>query len=81
MGKAHPEFVPPKPPVKQVVMVGGRDQPRKSPDRGVARPPALDKTQAELDRVLDKISAKGMNSLSPTERKFLDEVAKKKKEH
>jgi hypothetical protein len=31
--------------------------------------------------VLDKISAKGMNSLSPTERKFLDEVAKKKKEH
>jgi hypothetical protein len=32
----------------------------------------------ELDRVLDKISASGIQSLSPTERRFLDEVARKK---
>ena len=47
-------------------------------DRATVRPPALDPAQAELDRVLDKISATGMSSLSPAERKFLDEVAKKK---
>jgi len=49
-----------------------------SPRREAARPPAVDPTQAELDRVLDKISATGMGSLTPAERKFLDEVAKKK---
>ena len=79
MGRAPAEFV--RPPVQQAVMVGSHGQARKSPAQGTARPPALDKTQAELDRVLDKISATGMNSLSATERKFLDEVAKKKNEH
>jgi len=81
MGKTPGEFVPPKPQVHHAVAVGSRESDRLSarpPDR---RPQALDKTQAELDRVLDKISATGMNSLSTTERKFLDEVAKKKKEH
>jgi hypothetical protein len=35
---------------------------------------------AEVDRVLDKISAEGLGSLTPAERHFLDEVARKKKQ-
>lgn len=42
------------------------------------RAPEPDRTAAELDRLLDKISAEGMSSLTPTERRFLDEVARKK---
>ncbi len=38
-----------------------------------------DPVVAEMDRVLDKISAHGIASLTPAERKFLDEVAEKKK--
>lgn len=34
----------------------------------------------EIDRVLDKISAQGISSLTPDERLFLDEVARKKKQ-
>ena len=33
---------------------------------------------AEMDRVLDKISATGMDSLTPQERRFLDEVSRRK---
>lgn len=40
-----------------------------------------DPTTAELDRVLDKISAQGIASLTPSERKFLDEVSRKKKQN
>ncbi|HTR21234.1 MAG TPA: rhomboid family intramembrane serine protease [Gemmatimonadales bacterium] len=36
-----------------------------------------DRTQAEVDRVLDKISARGINSLTPAERKFLAEMSRK----
>jgi hypothetical protein len=32
----------------------------------------------EVDRVLDKISAKGIESLTSEERRFLDEVSKRK---
>ncbi len=38
-----------------------------------------DTTTVELDRLLDKISAQGIASLSPTERRFLDEVSRRKK--
>jgi len=41
------------------------------------RPPAPDRTHAEIDRVLDKISASGMASLTPAERKFLTEMSRK----
>jgi len=34
-------------------------------------------TLAEVDRVLDKISASGLDSLTPEERRFLDETSKK----
>ena len=36
-----------------------------------------DKLLSELDRVLEKISTEGMSSLTPQERKLLDEVSKK----
>jgi membrane associated rhomboid family serine protease len=39
-----------------------------------------DPVTAEMDRVLDKISEKGLSSLTPAERRFLDEVAKQKKQ-
>jgi hypothetical protein len=38
-----------------------------------------DPVAAEVDRVLDKISEKGIASLTPAERRFLDEVSKQKK--
>lgn len=81
MGRRRPEVAGPRPAIHQTVAAGSIEADRQTarpPDR---RPPALDKTQAELDRVLDKISATGMKSLTPSERKFLDEVAKKKQDH
>lgn len=39
-----------------------------------------DPVAAEVDRVLDKISEKGLSSLTAAERRFLDEVAKQKKQ-
>jgi membrane associated rhomboid family serine protease len=74
----------PKRTVEFKVAVGGREsEPRETRPRPATplRPHARDPAQAELDRVLDKISATGMSSLSPAERKFLDEVAKKKQDH
>jgi membrane associated rhomboid family serine protease len=45
--------------------------PRPSP------PPALDRTHQEIDRVLDKISASGIASLTPAERRFLTEQSRR----
>ena len=42
--------------------------------------PESDPVTAEVDRVLDKISQRGISSLTPAERRFLDEVARKKKQ-
>lgn len=50
------------------------DPERRSP--APRRRPA-DRTQAEIDRVLDKISAGGINSLTPAERKFLAEMSRR----
>ena len=69
--------------VERVVMVqsGSAEPDRRTPvtpmrpQRGVDTDPV----SAEVDRVLDKISEKGLSSLTPAERRFLDEVAKKKK--
>lgn len=83
MGKAPAQFVPPTSQVHHTVAVGSRESDRltaRPADRPPQRPPALDPAQAELDRVLDKISATGMKSLTPTERQFLDQVAKKKQD-
>ena len=42
-----------------------------------SRPADRDRTQHEIDRVLDKISASGLQSLTPAERKFLTEISKR----
>ena len=70
--------------VERVVMVqSGSSEPQQHtpvtpmhPRRGVDSDPVT----AEVDRVLDKISQRGIASLTPAERRFLDEVAKKKKQ-
>jgi hypothetical protein len=46
-------------------------------------PPARhepDPVAAEIDRVLDKINAQGMHSLTAEEKRFLKEVAERKKD-
>jgi len=47
------------------------------PPRRAERDPA----QAEIDRVLDKISARGIDSLTPAERRFLAEMSRKMRDH
>jgi membrane associated rhomboid family serine protease len=47
------------------------------PPRRVERDPS----QAEIDRVLDKISARGIDSLTPAERRFLAEMSRKMRDH
>jgi membrane associated rhomboid family serine protease len=69
--------------VERVVMVqSGSSEPEHrtpvTPLRQRRRPEA-DPVAAEVDRVLDKISQRGLSSLTPAERRFLDEVAKQKK--
>lgn len=55
------------------------DGPRAAaPSRPIPSRPGADPVTAELDRVLDKISANGIASLTPEERRFLDEVSKRK---
>jgi len=70
--------------VERVVMVqsGASEPDRRTPVTPMRprRRVESDPVAAEVDRVLDKISEKGISSLTPAERRFLDEVAKKKKE-
>ncbi len=47
---------------------GGGPKPRPGPDA---------RAHAEIDRVLDKISASGLDSLTPAERKFLTEMSRR----
>jgi hypothetical protein len=69
--------------VERVVMVqSGSAEPEHRTPVTPARPRRredADPVAAEVDRVLDKISEKGIASLTPAERRFLDEVAKQKK--
>jgi membrane associated rhomboid family serine protease len=69
--------------VERVVMVqsGSAEPDRRTPVTPMRprRRVDADPVAAEVDRVLDKISEKGISSLTPAERRFLDEVAKKKK--
>jgi membrane associated rhomboid family serine protease len=76
---------PPPRTLERVVMVqsGSAESERRTPLPPALRPrrrPDADPVAAEVDRVLDKISEKGMGSLTPAERRFLDEVAKQKKQ-
>jgi len=70
--------------VERVVMVqsGAHDPTRRRPTP-VPRPRPRtepDAATAELDRVLDKISAHGIASLTPSEKRFLDEVSRRKQD-
>ena len=77
---------PPEPArtVERVVMVqSGASEPERQTPITPMRPRRRiesDPVAAEVDRVLDKISEKGISSLTPAERRFLDEVAKQKKQ-
>lgn len=79
--RAVPSF-PPQP--ERVVMVQqtavSRDSDPRLPvqTRPIAARAGTDPVAAELDRVLDKISATGIESLTAEERRFLDEVSKRK---
>jgi len=50
--------------------------PASLPSRGAGADPVA----REMDRVLDKISAEGLASLTPDERRFLDDIAKQKRQ-
>jgi len=75
---------PPPRAVERVVMVqsGPAEPERRTPVTPVRqrRRAEADPVAAEVDRVLDKISEKGIGSLTPAERRFLDEVSKQKKQ-
>lgn len=75
---------PPPRAVERVVMVqsGPADPERRTPVTPVRprRRPEADPVAAEVDRVLDKISEKGIASLTAAERRFLDEVSRQKKQ-
>ncbi|NIM48917.1 MAG: rhomboid family intramembrane serine protease [Gemmatimonadales bacterium] len=47
----------------------------------VATPPQEPSIYDEVDRVLDKISATGLDSLTPDERRLLDDVSRQLREH
>jgi membrane associated rhomboid family serine protease len=70
--------------VERVVLVqSGSSEPDRRTPVTPLRPRSRnesDPVKAEVDRVLDKISERGISSLTPAERRFLDEVAKKKKQ-
>lgn len=76
--------VAPPRPVERVVMVQSGVPDASHPIPAAPVPPrrraGTDSVAAEVDRVLDKISAQGLGSLTPAERRFLDEVAKQKKQ-
>ena len=69
--------------VERVVMVqsGSSEPDRRTPVTPMRprRRADADPVAAEVDRVLDKISEKGISSLTAAERRFLDEVAKQKR--
>ncbi|HXE56500.1 MAG TPA: rhomboid family intramembrane serine protease [Gemmatimonadales bacterium] len=74
---------PRRPPIERMVMVQSNSRESEpqtvTPVRSVQRADG-DWEQAEIDRVLDKISASGLASLTAEERRFLDEVSHRKKQ-
>ncbi|MGD8276642.1 MAG: rhomboid family intramembrane serine protease [Gemmatimonadota bacterium] len=67
---------------KKLSVVPGRSEPARpeSPEAAApSQPSSAEEAQllGELDRVLDKISASGMASLTPAERKLLDDVSRR----
>lgn len=64
--------------VQQTAATRDSDPHAPAPSRPLSTRPGSDPVAAEVDRVLDKISAKGIESLTQEERRFLDEVSKRK---
>jgi membrane associated rhomboid family serine protease len=83
-----PESGTPRRQVQRPVMVqpgaAEAERPRRvAPAPAPARPARsveTDPVALEMDRVLDKISAQGLASLTPDERRFLDDIAKQKRQ-
>jgi len=83
-GLAGPARLPRPRIVERAVMVQSGSREAERADTPVPRPrrradPERDEITVETDRLLDKISGQGIASLTPAERKFLDEVSKKKR--
>jgi membrane associated rhomboid family serine protease len=81
--------LPTRPPLDHVVLVShgitddtghGPSRPAAAARRSRTTGPADDAAEAELDRLLDKISAQGIGSLSPAERRRLDEMSRRRKD-
>lgn len=77
----------PRRPAQRPVMVQPGAAHMERPEAVAAAAPArpvpqveVDPVSREMDRVLDKISAQGMASLTADERRFLDEVARRKRD-
>jgi membrane associated rhomboid family serine protease len=64
--------------VQQTAATRESDPHAPAPSRPLAPRPGSDPVATEVDRVLDKISANGIESLTQEERRFLDEVSKRK---
>ncbi len=84
-----PENAAPRRPAPRPVMVqpGAAEAERSRRVPAAASPASLpsrsgeaDPVAREMDRVLDKISAEGLASLTPDERRFLDDIAKQKRQ-
>jgi rhomboid family protein len=75
---------PPPRAVERVVMVpSGSAEPEQHTPPAPIRPHGraeADPIATEVDRVLDKIGQQGLASLTPAERRFLDEVSRQKKQ-
>lgn len=88
-GPQLPEFLPSRPRVpvgagkqREVSVSSGGAAPKRQPEPQPSAPPAPDPAlleKQELDRVLDKISATGLASLTVEEKAFLDGVSKRRK--
>jgi membrane associated rhomboid family serine protease len=88
-GPQLPEFLPSRPRVpvgagkqREVSRSDGATAPTRKSEPMPSAPPAPDPAlleKQELDRVLDKISATGIASLTVEEKAFLDEVAQRKR--
>jgi hypothetical protein len=70
---------------RMTVVPGAREKTPARPATRPTEPRATDANEArlldELDRVLEKISTDGMSSLTPAERRLLDDVSRRKRQN
>jgi membrane associated rhomboid family serine protease len=73
-GGTAPQF---EPPAAAVLVQPDARAARSSRSESPRKPPPADRSQAEINRVLDKISATGIESLTAAERRFLSEMSRR----